>query len=55
MRKFLIFTATSAVIFFTLSAIVLVTDYFAWLFGPILLCAIPLGLAWGLLAIAKRA
>jgi hypothetical protein len=54
MRKFLIFTATSAVIFFTLSAIVLITDPLAWLLGPMLLGAIPVGLFWVLRAIANR-
>jgi uncharacterized membrane protein AbrB (regulator of aidB expression) len=54
MRKFLTFTATSAVIFFALSAIVLITDPLAWLLGPMLLGAIPVGLFWVLHTIAKR-
>ena len=54
MRKLLIFTATSAVIFFTLSALVLITDPLAWLLGPMLLGAIPVALFWVLRTIANR-
>jgi hypothetical protein len=55
MRKFLIFTASAAVIFVTLSAVVWLTDPLAWLLGPLMLAAIPVGLGWGLSAIVKRA
>jgi hypothetical protein len=55
MRNFLIFTASSAVIFAILSAVVWLTDPLAWLLGPLMLTAIPVGLGFGLSAIVKRA
>lgn len=54
MRKFLIFAATIAIIFVVLSAIVLITDPLAWLLGPMLLAAIPVGLFLVLRTIAER-